>query len=40
LRGVTAGHPSRPFTQIAVAETVPVASGDFQTEKTKKPRHL
>ena len=40
VRLVTAGAPSGPLVQIVRAETVPAGSGDLQTQKTKRPRHL
>jgi hypothetical protein len=40
LRRIVAGRPLGRLTQIVVAETLPAGSGDFQTRKTKKPRHL
>jgi hypothetical protein len=40
VRRIAAGEPAGQLVQIVTAETLPLAAGDFQTRRTKKPRHL
>ena len=40
VRRIAAGNPAGQLVQIVTAETLPLGGGDFQTRRTKKPRHL